>query len=139
VGIHRLLHSSCRFLKTHTAITLQLIRTTRTLETERWQVCGETLVRRQEDYSSTGRVWAAGFHRVTVHSRLARILKIMNRLCFFFFPPGCGKPPVLHFSHVEHERSSLYFSSTTFRNFPGISDLLSEVFRFQHHKMLYHK
>jgi hypothetical protein len=34
----------------------------------------------QEDESSNGRVWAAGFHHVTVHSRLARILKIMNSL-----------------------------------------------------------
>ena len=34
----------------------------------------------KEDESSTGRVWAAGFHHVTAHSRLARVLKIMNRL-----------------------------------------------------------
>jgi len=33
-----------------------------------------------KDESSTGRVWAAGFHRVTAHSRLARVLKLMNRL-----------------------------------------------------------
>ena len=30
------------------------------------------------DESSTGRVWTAGFHHVTAHSRLARVLKIMN-------------------------------------------------------------
>jgi hypothetical protein len=34
----------------------------------------------KEDESSTGRVWAAGFHHVTARSRLARILKLMNRL-----------------------------------------------------------
>jgi len=34
----------------------------------------------QEDESSTGRVWAAGFHRVTARSGLARILKLMSRL-----------------------------------------------------------
>jgi len=34
----------------------------------------------KEDESSTGRAWAAGFHHVTAHSRLARILKLMNRL-----------------------------------------------------------
>jgi len=33
-----------------------------------------------EDESGTGRVWAAGLHRVTVRSRLARVLKLMNRL-----------------------------------------------------------
>jgi len=34
----------------------------------------------KEDESSTGRVWAAGFHHVTARSRLVRILKIMNRV-----------------------------------------------------------
>jgi len=34
----------------------------------------------KEDESNTGRVWAAGFHHVTARSRLARILKLMNRL-----------------------------------------------------------
>jgi len=34
----------------------------------------------KEDESSTGRIWAAGFHHVTAHSRLAPILKLMNRL-----------------------------------------------------------
>jgi len=34
----------------------------------------------KEDESSTGRVWAAGFHHVTDRSRLARVLKLMNRL-----------------------------------------------------------
>ena len=32
------------------------------------------------DESSTGRVWAVGFHHIGVRSRLARILKLMNRL-----------------------------------------------------------
>ena len=35
----------------------------------------------KEDESSTGCVWAAGFQRVTVRSRLARVLKLMN--CLF--------------------------------------------------------
>jgi len=34
----------------------------------------------KEDESSTGRVWAAGFHHVTARSRLARVLKLMDRL-----------------------------------------------------------
>jgi len=34
----------------------------------------------KEDEWSTGRVWAAGFHNVTARSRLARVLKLMNRL-----------------------------------------------------------
>jgi len=35
----------------------------------------------KEDESSTGRVWAAGFHHVTDRSRLARVLKII--ICLF--------------------------------------------------------
>ena len=34
----------------------------------------------KEDESSTGRVWTAGFHHVTARSRLAHIMKLMNRL-----------------------------------------------------------
>ena len=34
----------------------------------------------KEDESSTGHDWAAGFHHDTVHSRLARVLQLMNRL-----------------------------------------------------------
>jgi len=30
--------------------------------------------------SSTGRVWAAGFHYVTARSGLVQVLKLMNRL-----------------------------------------------------------
>jgi len=45
MGIHRILHSSCCFLNTNTAITWQLIRTARTLEAEWWKVCGKAWVR----------------------------------------------------------------------------------------------
>ena len=34
----------------------------------------------KEDESSTGRVWAAGFHHFTASSRLVRDVKLMNRL-----------------------------------------------------------
>jgi hypothetical protein len=34
----------------------------------------------KEDESSTGRVWAAGFHHVTARSRLARVLKLTTHL-----------------------------------------------------------
>jgi len=55
----------------------------------------------KEDESSTGGVWAAGFHHFMAHSCLARILKFMN-LYFFNFPNffwstvnhGYGGPPV---------------------------------------------
>jgi len=51
VGIHRLLHSSCCFLHSNTAITQQLIGTARTLEAELWQVCRESWVRGQRKMS----------------------------------------------------------------------------------------
>ena len=41
--------------------------------------------------------------------------------------------------HFSHDRSKLYspsFSYTSFRNFPGISNLLSEASKFQHHTRL---
>jgi hypothetical protein len=41
----------------------------------------------KEDESTTGRVWAAGFHHVTARSRLARILELMNRLFSLMFIP----------------------------------------------------
>ena len=41
---------------------------------------------------------------------------------------------LLHFSHDRSNRSPPFFSNTAFQNFPGFSDLLSEVSKFQHHK-----
>jgi hypothetical protein len=43
----------------------------------------------KEDESNIGHVWAAGFHRVTVHSHLAHVLKLMNHFFNFhnFFGP----------------------------------------------------
>jgi len=35
----------------------------------------------KEDESSTGHIWASGFHHVTAHSRLVHVLKLMN--CLF--------------------------------------------------------
>jgi hypothetical protein len=69
-------------LNTNTAITWQLMRTARTPEAERRQVrLGSASMGTKEDESSIGRVWAAGFHYVTVRSRLASGLKFMN--CLF--------------------------------------------------------
>ena len=81
MGIHRLLHSSCCFLNTNAAITWQLIRTARTLEAEWWQVCREAWVKgTKEDESSTGCIWAAGFHHVMARSYLEHVLNLMNHL-----------------------------------------------------------
>jgi hypothetical protein len=50
-------------------------------EAEWRQILQESMsMRAKEDESSTGHVWAAGFHHVTARSYLARILKLMNRL-----------------------------------------------------------
>ena len=42
---------------------------------------GRAVTGTKEDESSIGRVRAAGFHHVTARSRLARVLKLTNRLC----------------------------------------------------------
>jgi hypothetical protein len=57
------------------------MRTARKLEAEWWQVLrGGVSTGAEEDESSAGRVWAAGFHHVTARSRLAGVLKLTNRL-----------------------------------------------------------
>jgi hypothetical protein len=38
----------------------------------------------KEDESSTGHFLAAGFHHISARSRLARVLKLMNRLFLLF-------------------------------------------------------
>jgi hypothetical protein len=59
----------------------QLMQTARMLETEWRQVLqGSVRMGTKEDESSTGHVWAAGFHHVTACSRLAHILKLINHL-----------------------------------------------------------
>jgi hypothetical protein len=57
------------------------MQTARTLEAE-WKqgLRGSMSTGAKEDESSTGRVWADGFHCVTARSHLACILKLMNRL-----------------------------------------------------------
>jgi hypothetical protein len=68
-------------IKKNTAITRQLIRTAGTLEAEWWQVCGEAWVRGQREMCQVlGSFWLLEFHHVKVRSRLARVLKFMNRL-----------------------------------------------------------
>jgi hypothetical protein len=53
----------------------------RMLEAEWRQVLqGSVSTRPKEDESITGHVWAAGFHHVTVSSRVVRVLKLTNRL-----------------------------------------------------------
>jgi hypothetical protein len=72
------------FLNTNIAITQQLIQTARTLEVEWRQVLQESMsTGAKKDESSTGRVWAAGFHHVTAHSHLAGVLRLMNHLFNF--------------------------------------------------------
>jgi hypothetical protein len=61
------------------------MRTARTLEAGWWQVLrGSVDTGAKENESSTGRVWAAGFHHVTARSRLAGVLELANRLFLYF-------------------------------------------------------
>jgi hypothetical protein len=54
------------------------MRTARTIEAEwRQALRGSMGTGAKDDVSSTGHVWAAGFHHVTAHSRLVGVL---NRL-----------------------------------------------------------
>jgi hypothetical protein len=56
----------------------------------------------KEDESSTGRDWAAGFHHVTARSRLARVLKLINRLFIWFYIYfGPREPRITETVHTE--------------------------------------
>ena len=75
----------------------------------------------KEDESSTGRVWAAGFHNVTARSRLGRFLKLMNFISLFFhFWGGCGKPRILNQWIRGHDCTCVPTNSSTFV-FLGVS------------------
>jgi hypothetical protein len=57
----------------------------------------------KEDESSTGRVWAAGYHNVTALSLLVGGLKSTKRLVFFSnFCAGRDKPRILNRLIREH-------------------------------------
>jgi hypothetical protein len=56
------------------------MRTARTVEAEWRKVLRGSVLGTKEDESSTGRVWAAGFHHVTGLSRLVHVLKLMSLL-----------------------------------------------------------
>jgi hypothetical protein len=59
----------------------KLMLTARTLEAEWRQVLqGSISMGAKEDELSTRRIWADGFQHVTARSRLARVLKLTNRL-----------------------------------------------------------
>jgi hypothetical protein len=60
---------------------MQLMQTVRMLEAEWKQVLwGSVSMGAKEDESSTGCIWAAGFHHVMACSHLACILKLMNHI-----------------------------------------------------------
>ena len=50
------------------------------LNSENASLRGSVVMGKKEDASSTGCIWAAGFHHVMARSHLARIFKLMNRL-----------------------------------------------------------
>jgi hypothetical protein len=57
----------------------------------------------KEDESSTGHVWAAGFHHVTSHSLLAHVLRLTKPLITLIFPSfsGCSKLRVTETTDTE--------------------------------------
>jgi hypothetical protein len=59
--------------------------------------------RTKDGDSSTGRIWAAGFHHVTARSRLVRVLKLMKRLFLYFSNlfSGCGEPRIIETAETE--------------------------------------
>jgi hypothetical protein len=75
---------------------------------------GSVVMGTKEDESITGRVCAAGFHHVTARSRLAGVLKLMNRLFLYFSNfSGCYKLRITETADNESVDTGarLYFSS----------------------------
>jgi hypothetical protein len=57
------------------------MQTARMLEAEWRQVLwGSISTGANEDESSTGRIWAAGFHHIMARSHLVHVLKLLYRL-----------------------------------------------------------
>jgi hypothetical protein len=81
----------------------------------------------KEDESSTGCIWAVGFHHVTARSWLARILKLMNRILLKFshFFSGCSKPRITETADTEPAdmRAHLYYNPL--RHLELLAQLLS--------------
>jgi hypothetical protein len=75
-----------------------------------------------------------------------RKMWVIQLAFLLFIVLGYSSPPclyhvcmyviLLHYSHERSNISSPSFPSTTFQNFPGTSDLLSEVSKLQHHTKL---
>jgi hypothetical protein len=63
----------------------------------------------KEDESSTGRVWAAGFHIVAARYRLAGVFKLTNRLFIEFsnMLGGRGETLILN-QRIQHNAEYSY-------------------------------
>jgi hypothetical protein len=80
------------------------MRTARTLEAEWKHVLWGSMSMGTKKYeSSTGRIWAAGYHYVIALSRLVHILKLMNHLFLQFSNSflGHGKPWITETIDIE--------------------------------------
>jgi len=69
----------------------------------------------KEDESSTGCIWAAGFHHVMARSRLVRVFKLTNRFYFFNFPnffSGCGQPWITEAADTEFTDTAVHLYNT---------------------------
>jgi hypothetical protein len=81
------------------SLSLSLVRTYESKGFRRFSVGMEI----KEGESSNGRVWAAGIHHVTAHSRLASVLKLMYRL-FFKSPVVFGLSKIWQWKSGFHKR-----------------------------------
>ena len=62
--------------------------------------------------------------------------KLLFIVCGTFLSPPCSHVIFRHSSQNHSSWSPHSFSSTTFQNFPGIPDLVSEVSKFKHHTLV---
>ena len=75
------------------------------------------------------------FYKAVSTQDVTNVVSLLFIVLGYSYPP-CLNVILLHYSHERSNISSPSFSSTTFQNFPGTSDVLSEVSKFQHHTKL---
>jgi hypothetical protein len=93
----------------------------------------------KEDESSTGHIWAAGFNHITARSRLACVLKLMNRsfLGFSKFFSGRCKPCVTETTDSEFTDMGVRLYMYVCSLLPFVSDVTLLLTAAALHAILY--
>jgi hypothetical protein len=79
------------------------------------------------------------FQKIVSTQNVTNPVSLLSYCCMHDIPLLLDSVIFLYFSHDLSNYSSPSFSSTTFRNSPANSELLSDLFKFRYHTKLYSK